>query len=290
MLISREIRVLHLEPTDVCQAACPSCARETDSEFDKTQKHHLTIDQILQHVSCAHIAEFEKMFMCGNYGDPAAGRYTMEIFRYFRQVNPTITLGMNTNGALQDRSWWQTLGELFQNDGDYVVFSIDGLADTNHIYRRGVVWQRLMQNVKAYIATGASAHWDMLVYQHNEHQLEACQQLAKNLGFTWFRAKVSRRPLPNGLQLPVAYRSEARQGTDINCHALGEQSVYIDAQGRRSPCCWLGARLSNFVTDLSEVMPTWRTNSPHPVCASTCAQTSNQTNFSAQWHCEIQLC
>ena len=44
--MSREIRVLHLEPTDVCQAACPLCARETDENFDKSQKHHLTIDQI----------------------------------------------------------------------------------------------------------------------------------------------------------------------------------------------------------------------------------------------------
>ena len=284
------VSVLHLESTDVCQAACPSCARETDKEFDKAQQHHLTIDQILQHVEESHLAKLDKMFMCGNYGDPAAGRHTMEIFRYFRRVNSTITLGMNTNGAVQDRSWWQALGKLFQGARDYVVFSIDGLADTNHIYRRGVIWQRLMQNVEAYIATGASAHWDMLVYQHNQHQLEACQQLAKDLGFTWFRAKVSRRPLPNGLQLPITYRAEVQQGTDIRCHALREQSVYIDAQGRRSPCCWLGARQSNFVTDLSEVMPTWRTDSPHPVCASTCGQISNQTNFSAQWRREVQLC
>lgn len=290
MSTSHSVTVLHLEPTDVCQAACPACARETDREFDKSQRHHLKVDQILQHIDSASIATLDKMFMCGNYGDPAAGQHTMEIFRYFRDVNPTITLGMNTNGAIQDREWWQALGKLFQNPGDYVVFSIDGLADTNDVYRRGVVWEWLIQNVKAYIATGAAAHWDMLVYRHNEHQVEACERLAKDLGFSWFRAKVSRRPLQNGLQFPVIWKTETCQTTRIDCHAIREQSIYIDAQGRRSPCCWLGGRQNNFVTDISEVMQTWQTPNPHPVCASTCGQTSNQTNFSAQWRREVQLC
>jgi hypothetical protein len=33
MLTLRNIKVLHLEPTDVCQAECPLCARETDKNF-----------------------------------------------------------------------------------------------------------------------------------------------------------------------------------------------------------------------------------------------------------------
>ena len=33
--MTREIKVLHLESTNVCQAACPLCARETDPLFDK---------------------------------------------------------------------------------------------------------------------------------------------------------------------------------------------------------------------------------------------------------------
>ena len=38
--------MLHLEPTDVCQAACPLCARELDPAFRKSSKHHLQIDQM----------------------------------------------------------------------------------------------------------------------------------------------------------------------------------------------------------------------------------------------------
>ena len=41
--MSRNIKVLHLEPTDVCQAACPLCAGETDKNFQK--HYHLNVDR-----------------------------------------------------------------------------------------------------------------------------------------------------------------------------------------------------------------------------------------------------
>lgn len=290
MLMSREIKVLHIESTDVCQASCPLCAREIDPDFDRGQKHHLTMDQILQHMDLASIAKLDKMFMCGDYGDPAAGKHTMDIYRRFREINPEITLGMNSNGAIQNTAWWQALGELFHRQQDYVVFSIDGLEDTNHIYRRGVDWNKLIENAQAYISTGASAHWDMLVYRHNEHQVDSCEKLARELGFSWFRTKVSRRQLREGLESPINWSVPKKQIKAIDCHAINEQSIYIDAQGRQSPCCWLGSRQKDFVSDINFVMATWKTDRPYPVCAAACGTDSIQSNFTAQWQREVQLC
>ena len=84
----RNIKVLHIEPTDVCQAACPGCLREINTDFNKNSKHHLTISKILQVFSDKKIKKLDKMFMCGVYGDPAAGFYTLDIYRYFRNINP----------------------------------------------------------------------------------------------------------------------------------------------------------------------------------------------------------
>ncbi len=290
MSISRDIRVLHLESTDVCQAACPSCAREIDGEFDATQKNHLTIQQILKQIDSGAIRRLDKMFMCGNYGDPAAGKHTLDIYRYFRKINTKIILGMNSNGAEQNAAWWQSLGAIFHQEKDYVVFSIDGLEDTNHIYRRGVDWHKLIENACAYIGTGARAHWDMLIYRHNEHQVDACQQLALDLGFSWFRAKVSKRPLVDTLQAPIHWSAPAHHKNHIDCHALKEQSVYIDAKGRKSPCCWLGSRQSGFIPDIAEVMSTWNSPRPNATCLSSCGRESTKSNFVSQWRREVQLC
>ena len=287
----RKIRVLHIEPTDVCQAACPLCSRETDTNFNKSNKHHLRIEQIQQYFNERAISKLDKMFMCGVYGDPAAGYYTMDIYNYFRQVNPNITLGMNTNGAIQSTFFWHALGKLFNKSGDYCVFSIDGLEDTNQIYRKNVNWEKLMSNAQAFIAAGGSAHWDMLVYKHNQHQVDACEQLARDLGFKWFRAKISKRGFTDRLEFPLGWQQPAVKQGRIKCHALEEKSMYIDAQGRVSPCCWIGATQKDFVKDdLKTLKLTWKTDTPNLVCASACSTNKNKTVFQDQWQREIELC
>lgn len=285
----RDIKVLHLEPTDVCQAACPLCARETDPAFRQDRQHHLDMYKIMQVFDADRIAELDKMFMCGNYGDPAAGKYTLNIYREFRKLNPDIVLGMNSNGAVQNTLWWHELGRIFNQPQDYVVFSIDGLEDTNSVYRKNVNWSKLMSNAEAFIAAGGSAHWDMLVYRHNQHQVDECQQLAKDMGFKWFRAKVSKRGFADRLEAPIGWQLPGVQGTKINCHALNEQSAYIDAQGNLSPCCWLGARQQNFITDFEEIKNSWNSLQPNIVCIDTCGTTDVETSFSNQWQREVEL-
>jgi hypothetical protein len=289
MLISRDIQVVHLEPTDVCQAACPQCARETDQFFDKTQRHNLSVEQIDEILPLSITENLSKMFMCGNYGDPAAGKYTLELYRYFRKHNPNIVLGMNTNGALASEEWWKELAAILGQPLDYVIFSIDGLEDTNHKYRINVDWHKLMKNASAFISAGGSAHWDMLVYQHNQHQVQQCETLARQMGFRWFRTKVTRRPMIPILSLPLGWTQEKHQITNIDCHALRERSIYIDAQGRVSPCCWLGSRQQDFVQDFDLIQQTWSTNDPNPTCLNTCGKSKNGTMFSNQWQQEKQL-
>jgi sulfatase maturation enzyme AslB (radical SAM superfamily) len=285
----RDIKVLHLESTDVCQAACALCARETDPNFKKDRQHHLSMGQILQVFDEEKIKKLDKMFMCGNYGDPAAGKNTLDIYREFRRVNPNIVLGMNTNGGIQTTFWWYELAKIMNQSQDYVVFSIDGLESTNATYRRNVVWTKLMSNARSFIEAGGSAHWDMLVYKHNQHQVDECEQLARDMGFTWFRAKVSKRGFTDRLEAPVGWTTPNVVGSKINCHALNEQSEYIDARGNLSPCCWLGSRQQNFITNFDSIKSSWTSLQPEIVCIDTCGTTNTETSFSQQWQKQVQL-
>jgi len=283
------IKVLHLEATDVCQAACPLCARETDFTFRKDQQHHLDMHKIMQVFDVDRISALDKMFMCGNYGDPAAGKNTLDIYKEFRNLNSNIVLGMNSNGALQNVVWWEKLAKIFNRSHDYVVFSIDGLEDTNHIYRKNVDWHKLMQNAKAFIGAGGSAHWDMLVYEHNQHQIEECENFARSLGFRWFRTKVSKRPIINNLRLPVGWTSKSSINTIIDCHALREQSAYIDSKGQLHVCCWLASYTNPAISNINQVSETWNTSNCNPICKKNCASSGNGNIFSSQWRKEIAL-
>jgi hypothetical protein len=281
----RRIKVLHLEPTDVCQLACPLCARETDTNFNKRNQNHLSFAQIQRHLSNKQISKLEKMYMCGVYGDPAAGKNTLDIYQQFRNINPKITLGMNTNGALQSTFYWHELGRLFNQPQDYVVFSIDGLEDTNSVYRVNSNWSKLMSNVEAFISAGGLAHWDMLVYKHNQHQVDACENLARSMGFTWFRAKVSKRLLTSKLEFPIGWQVPNVVQGNIECIAEQEKSVYIDAQGQLYPCCWMPGKESQF----KEIKLTWKSNEPNSTCWNTCASNKTGSSFTNQWQKTVEL-
>ena len=294
--------VLHLEPTTVCNASCPQCAREdVDYYIDALHRSELTLAQVQSMFDTEFVSNLKKLMMCGNFGEPAASNHTVEIFHWARNINPTLTLGMNTNGGLRASRWWHELGVLFNQPQDYVVFSIDGLEDTNHVYRQGVNWEILMRNVSAFIEAGGSAHWDMLVYEHNEHQVDQCEQLARELGFKWFRAKVSNRfnwrPI-DFLKPPRSWQArELHKTNQIRCHALEEKSVYVCATGEIMPCCFIGPHVFNRDAELAhalespgfkEIVDRWDSN-PLPICQQSCSVTDRETNFEQQWRREVQL-
>ena len=91
---------------------------------------------------------------------------------------------INTNGGMKTTPFWIALGELFEkNHSRYVIFSVDGLEDTNHIYRRNVKWNKVSDNMYCYSQTGATGIWEFLKFKHNEHQLKEAKEMADWLGF-----------------------------------------------------------------------------------------------------------
>ena len=63
-----------------------------------------------------------------------------------------------------------------------MFFSVDGLEDTNNMYRRGVLWDRIDANIRAYTGTGAKGMWDYLMFEYNKHQIEQAKDQCKEWG------------------------------------------------------------------------------------------------------------
>ena len=193
-----EIKTIHLEMTDACNAACPMCARNINGGEDNPQLPgtELSIDDIKRIFKPEFIAQLERMYMCGNFGDPIAARDTLETFAYFREHNPNMMLSLHTNGSAKRPEWWAELAATIGRKG-YVVFSLDGLEDTNHLYRQNTVWSKIMENAQAFINAGGRARWDYIVFAHNEHQVEQAESLATTMGFERFQYKKSARFFSN---------------------------------------------------------------------------------------------
>jgi len=285
----QNVKIVHFEPTTNCNAACPQCLR-TRTEFEPNE---LSLDDVKILFTPDVLLQLEKIYMCGNYGDPASARQTIEMYEYFKSVNPNLVIGMNTNGGIRYPEWWAKLANIMSGEKDYVVFSVDGLEDTNHLYRRNVRWSKVIENAQAFINAGGKAHWDMLVFEHNKHQVDQAHLIAKQMGFKWFRAKVSRRftrfPV-DGISQPIEFIDNKVTEGYIECSAMKENSIYVDASGKAYPCCWQGENeyQPNIVQWFYDLSENWDTN-PHITCKKSCLKNNVGTTFTNQWYRAIEL-
>jgi len=198
------LKQIHIELTNACNAACPQCVRfYKNSPLSRPDLdiNQITIEKFKKYFPPHIIQQCELIMFCGVTGDPCVARDLLEICEYIDKVSTNTAVMVTTNGGMRRSDWWTKLGNLFAKHNKHdpnkniktqtwmITFSIDGLEDTNHIYRRNVNWKILMENVKAYTDTGAHASWDFLIFKHNEHQINQALELSKTLGFLFFVPK-----------------------------------------------------------------------------------------------------
>ena len=281
-----QIRSIHLEITHRCNAACPMCARNLSGGRVNPDMPlvELSLADIKTILKPDFIRQLEQIYACGNYGDPMVARDCLEIFEYLRSCNEDLNLCMHTNGSARRPRWWQELAKVMQSGPHYMRFGIDGLADTNHLYRRGADWKTVMRSAEAFIQAGGFAEWDFLVFKHNEHQVEAARKLSEDMGFkNFYVRKTGRFVRPGELETSDQFPVENRSGkfeyflelpvseqfknpalaelgelrsqhgnydnyldeVKIKCKVAGKKrKMYLSAEGLALPCCWLGATFS----------------------------------------------
>src|SRR5262249_43756113 len=135
------------------------------------------------------LGQLTTLFMCGTYGDASVARDCLPIWERIHAANPHAFTCMHTNGGARGPDWWAKLARSCRS----VWFGIDGLEDTNHLYRQNVSWKRLMANARAYIGAGGRATWVMNVFRHNEHQVEEARRFATEAGFVEFIVRKTAR-------------------------------------------------------------------------------------------------
>jgi len=188
----KNLNIINLEFTDYCNAACPMCSRfKWDGSLyeEKVNQNHNKLEVLQKRIPVKIIEQLKLFYSVGTYGDPTMNPECVEIYRWVRANNPDCRLQMHSNGGARDTAFWRELAEL----GVEVTFGIDGLQDTNHLYRKNVSWQKLMTNVKAFIEHGGKAEWKFLIFKHNQHQIDEARQLSEKLGFNYFGLQYSDR-------------------------------------------------------------------------------------------------
>tara|TARA_B110000879_G_C11070914_1_gene470655 strand:+ start:574 stop:1218 length:645 start_codon:yes stop_codon:yes gene_type:complete len=192
---------LEIELTTKCTIGCPACPR--NDPFDLKENWdvgHLNTDIIKRFAD----DDINRNYLfVGCYGDPIYHPDFIEIIKYF--VDNGKRISVHTNGSFKTEKWWKELAAINWSQKSAwgyeqkFTFSVDGLEDTNHLYRINSKWKSVIAGMKIMGALPKDRRpcieWKFLVFPYNEHQVEEARALAMELGFDSFVPVTSERDI-----------------------------------------------------------------------------------------------
>jgi hypothetical protein len=233
-----------------------------------------TLDDFIKIFPADLLVQLEMINFCGNFGDPLLNNDLPLMCEYVKSNAPNIKIEIHTNGSLRSTTWWEKLIQVLPRN-HIVVFALDGLEDTHSLYRVGTNYNTILKNANTFISTGGIAEWMFIRFKHNQHQVSAAEEMSKKVGFKNFNVKNSRRharPFPvvdsegtvlYNLEQPLDSTIKFVSKSDIqghlqwpnadkiNCIAIKDKELFIDAHYQLSPCCMIGAFLhTNYDVEL----------------------------------------
>jgi len=252
---------LQIEMSNYCNAACPACARafindkliDMDYHFD-VNSMYVSLEQFKSWVSKDKWTDLRLIHMCGNYDEATTNPDLIEIVKWILSNDELFTskpkISIATNGGTRNDEFWTTLGEISKesNGRVRVNWGLDGLEDTNHIYRVNVDWQKVQRNFRNYIAAGGDAVWQFIYFSHNEHQAHLIEDIAAKEGFSRVKFIGSpRADLGKNSQHKSDPKVEKKQEVPTvipRCISskIEDQGLYVTHHGYVVPCCWWGTK------------------------------------------------
>ncbi len=188
--LGQPLRSLNLEITNRCVLACPECAR-TGNPWVEDDLTDLPVDLVERIFPLAERERFAglRVNLCGAHGDCIYHPRFHAVLAHLKAVG--LRVCVETNGSHRKARWWERTCALLGAE-DSIVFSVDGLADSNHRYRVNARWSDIEAAMRT-CAPRVAVHWKFIVFRHNEHQLEAARALAAEIGVRSLGFKKSAR-------------------------------------------------------------------------------------------------
>ena len=185
---------LHIEASSYCNARCPGCPRNGYGYpiAGRFKQQHLDLEKYSEILGL--YPDVKTITFSGNHGDPVMHP---DIVKLCEPTN--IKYDIATNGSIGLLESYVSLAKL----GVEVTFGIDGLEDTNHLYRQGVIWNNLMNRVKKFIDAGGTAIWQFIKFQHNMDQIDEAKNYSEKLGFKTINTPIKPKAIANHLLIPM---------------------------------------------------------------------------------------
>lgn len=257
------LRQLTVEVTTHCNSSCGECTRNIrgGAVWDRLKLEHMSIFTWIKIITSENLENIDVITLNGNYGDAMMHPMLIQMLTHLIEVKPSIAITIHSNAGVRDKEFYTELGKLLKDRPHRIIFGLDGLADTHSLYRRGVDFDKVIENAKAFIDAGGIAVWRYIVFDHNIHQIDEAYMLSKKIGFKEFKLNRSvKTPIemdayhtyPSGVitappkeQVYELYKKYNKSIDDYIqsknesvCPWAQSGKMQIDVYGKLWPCCY----------------------------------------------------
>jgi len=285
-MIAREnIKWLQVENTTKCNAWCPGCSRNNNgyglSNFVIEDLDTNRFQEILEEHPNLEVIQF-----CGTYGDTIAASNVLEQITLAKNYAKKIQI--HTHGGIRNTEWWHNFAVLLSDIEHDVWFALDGLKGVHEIYRQGTNFDKTIANAQAFINAGGHATWQFIPWAHNEHQIMQCIKMSQDLKFKKFKFVKSVRKHFQGRHWqtgePIEFKAWKNdqsfntyetipirnQVLKKDCRHLSDPSLYLNATGNISVCCWFNNYRQSTEFELLPDIESELSLAPSQICLHSC--------------------
>ena len=213
------LQKITIEITANCNAMCPGCDRWNKGrgginkvvEQNLGTKGHMPLETFLHAIPNSIFKKnntnteylFNTIEFNGSVGDAILHPKFINFLKLINSKNDLIeddndrvSLRLATNAGLHGKEFWTEVGKQFVSSHKrkhLIMVALDGTTDKVHQqYRRGVSYQKALDNARTLIDTGANVRWQFIEFKHNAHQIDEAIELAKKYGFQDIEIRNSR--------------------------------------------------------------------------------------------------
>jgi MoaA/NifB/PqqE/SkfB family radical SAM enzyme len=220
---------------------------------------YLPFSIIKEKIKNSDMPNIKDISFCGNIDEPTIHPELEAILKYITTEFPSSYVSLSTNGSTRDIGFWKRLGEISSSTNFTSIFAIDGLEDTNHLYRIGSSWDKIVRNVRSYLSVpGAKAVWQFVVFDHNEHQIQEAKELSEKEGFVKFSVRYSGRSQQEK-NINVFNKGITQTSDNIVCKSQTKvrhiaPSIFINYTGDVTPCCYQDLNHFHIRNEIQEII------------------------------------
>jgi len=256
-MLYKTIDTVEFDLNTVCNSYCPPCHRYTVQDGELFHNPYVKLNSNLDLSVIERVFENSRLTddcfvdLVGLVGEPIAHPNFMEIIDIIYKHKPDAAINLHTNGGLRTEKFFFDLAKKF-NKNSWIKFSLDGLEDTNGIYRIGVDYNKVVANMRAFIDGGGRAIWKFITFEWNKHQVEEAEALAKEYGCYKFQQDWDVNDLDIDIFMAAAQKKinkkvaskaavfidvPSNRSTKIKDKCFSYKKIYVNAHGYVIPCC-----------------------------------------------------